>query len=173
MRVAQEIMLTDEERTRLTKLVRSKLTSVRRAQRVRIVLLAGIERDLPRGAPPLKVDTARLVELTTQGKPVAATHWSTRKLAAELGVSASTVMRPLARPSTQAARHGVVGICAGIGVDGQPRVHLEGCASERRGARADQHGLPSSTASIFRCRFGRPLSQAKETATWNCYPTWA
>src|SRR5213595_889890 len=126
VRVAPEIMLTDEERTKLTSLVRSKLTSVRLAQRARIVLLAadgvqnkdiaeqlgigrvqvsrwreryaqsglaGIERDLPRGAPPMKVDTARLVELTTQAKPVAATHWSTRKMAAELGVSASTVMR--------------------------------------------------------------------------------
>ncbi|AGW95368.1 endonuclease DDE [Ralstonia pickettii DTP0602] len=126
VRVAPEIMLTDEERTKLTRLVRSKLTSVRLAQRARIVLLAanglqnkdiaeqlgvgrvqvsrwreryaqsglaGIERDLPRGAPPVKVDTARLVELTTQTKPVAATHWSTRKMAAELGVSASTVMR--------------------------------------------------------------------------------
>ncbi|WP_276289607.1 IS630 family transposase [Cupriavidus basilensis] len=126
MRVAPEILLTDEEQTKLTRLVQSKLTSVRLAQRARIVLLAangmqnkdiaeqlgvgrvqvsrwreryaqsglaGIERDLPRGASPLKVDTARLVELTTQAKPVAATHWSTRKMAAELGVSASTVMR--------------------------------------------------------------------------------
>ncbi|MFS8981638.1 IS630 family transposase [Cupriavidus necator] len=126
LRVAPEILLTDEERTKLTRLVRSKLTSVRLAQRARIVLLAangmqnkdiaeqlrvgrvqvsrwreryaqsglaGIERDLPRGAPPVKVDTARLVELTTQAKPVAATHWSTRKMAAELGVSASTIMR--------------------------------------------------------------------------------
>ncbi|MGY2490718.1 helix-turn-helix domain-containing protein [Cupriavidus sp. CP313] len=33
-------MLTDEERTKLTRLVRSKLTSVRLAQRARIVLLA-------------------------------------------------------------------------------------------------------------------------------------
>ena len=33
--------------------------------------LAGIERDLPRGAPPVKVDIARLVELTTQSKPEA------------------------------------------------------------------------------------------------------
>jgi transposase len=55
--------------------------------------LEGIERDLPRGAPPLKVDVQQLVELTTQSKPQAATHWSTRKMAAELGVSASTVMR--------------------------------------------------------------------------------
>ena len=40
--------------------------------------LAGIERDLPRGVPPIKVDVARLVELTTQTKPTAATHWSKR-----------------------------------------------------------------------------------------------
>ena len=126
MRVAPEIVLTNEEHAELSKLARSKRTSVRLALRARIVLLAadgtqnkdiaeqlgvgrvqvsrwreryarsrlaGIERDLPRGAPPVKVDAARLVELTTQAKPVAATHWSTRKMAAELGVSASTVMR--------------------------------------------------------------------------------
>ena len=55
--------------------------------------LQGIECDLPRGAPPVKVDVARLVELTTQATPDAATHWSTRKMGAALGVSASTVMR--------------------------------------------------------------------------------
>ncbi len=126
MRVAPKIVLTEEERTELTRLVRSALTSVRLAQRARIVLLAaddmknqdiaarlgvgrvqvsrwreryaqsrlaGIERDLPRGAPPAKVDVARLVELTTQTKPEAATHWSTRKMAAKLGVSAASVSR--------------------------------------------------------------------------------
>jgi transposase len=126
LRVAPAIELTDEQESELTRLARSKTTSVRLAQRARIVLLAaqgmqnkdiadalgvgrvqvgrwrdryaeaglqGIERDLPRGAPPVKVDVGRLVELTTQTKPVAATHWSTRKMAAELGVSASTVMR--------------------------------------------------------------------------------
>jgi transposase len=119
-------VLTDEERAELTRLVRSKLTSVRLAQRARIVLLAsqglqnleiaaqlgvgrvqvgrwreryaearlkGIERDLPRGAPPVKVDVTRLVELTTQSTPQAATHWSTRTMAAELGVSAASVSR--------------------------------------------------------------------------------
>jgi transposase len=55
--------------------------------------IEGIERDMPRGAPPVKVDVQRLVELTTQSKPAAATHWSTRKMAAELGVAASTVWR--------------------------------------------------------------------------------
>jgi transposase len=119
-------MLTDDERAELTRLVRSRLTSVRLAQRAHIVLLAadrmqnkdiaeqlgvgrvqvsrwreryaqsglaGIERDLPRGAPKVLVDVARLVELTTQTKPAAATHWSTRTMAAELGVSAASVSR--------------------------------------------------------------------------------
>jgi transposase len=126
MRVAPRIVLTPEEYTELTGLVRSKLTSVRLALRSRIVLLAakglrnkdiatqvgvgrvqvarwreryaqlrlaGIERDLPRGAPPVKVDVARLIELTTEGKPEAATHWSTRMMAAELGVSAASISR--------------------------------------------------------------------------------
>ncbi len=126
MRVAPEIILTSEERAELTKLVRSKRTSVRLVERARIMLLAaggmqskdiaaqlgigrvqvsrwreryaesrlaGIEHDLPRGAPPVKVDVARLVELTTQSKPEAATHWSTRTMATELGVSAASVSR--------------------------------------------------------------------------------
>ena len=126
MRVAPEIVLTEDERAELTKLSQSRLTSVRLAQRAQIVLLAangllnqeiaeemgigriqvarwrgryadkrlaGIERDLPRGAPPAKVDVARLVELTTQTTPAAATHWSTRKMAAELGISAASVSR--------------------------------------------------------------------------------
>jgi len=126
MRVAPEVVLTEEERVELTKLSLSRLTSVRLAQRARIVLLAakgmqnqeiaeqigvgriqvarwrgryaqlrlsGIERDLPRGAPPAKVDVARLVELTTQSKPKAATHWSTRTMAVELGISSSSVSR--------------------------------------------------------------------------------
>lgn len=126
MRVAPEIKLTAEERSVLEKLVRSKRSSVRLAQRARIVLLAstgmqnqaiadeldigraqvsrwrkryaasrlaGIERDMPRGAPPRKVDTARLVELTTQGTPPKATHWSTRTMAAALQVSQSSISR--------------------------------------------------------------------------------
>lgn len=55
--------------------------------------LSAIERDLPRGAPPMKVDVARLVELTTQSEPEAATHWSTRTMAETLGVSAASVSR--------------------------------------------------------------------------------
>lgn len=126
MRVAPTVDLTDEQKKELTKLARSKRTSVRLAQRAQIVLLAaqglqnkdiagqlgvgrvqvarwrerylqsgltGIERDLPRGAPPVKVDVSKLVELTAHSTPQAATHWSTRKMAAVLKVSASTVMR--------------------------------------------------------------------------------
>lgn len=126
LRVAPVVVLSEEQEAALSKLVRSRRTSVRLAQRARIVLLAaqglqnkeiaeqlgvgrvqvarwreryvqsgleGIERDLPRGAPPVKVDVQKLVDLTTQTKPEAATHWSTRKMATELGVAPSTVMR--------------------------------------------------------------------------------
>jgi transposase len=126
MRIAPEINLTPEERGALMKLARSGLTSVRLAQRARIVLLAstgmqnrdiaaelnvgrvqagrwreryaesrlaGIERDLPRGAPARKVDAARLAALTTQTTPPQATQWSTRSMANMLGVSQSSVSR--------------------------------------------------------------------------------
>ena len=126
MRVAPTITWSDKERAELSRLSRSGRTSVRLAQRVKIVLLAAqglqnkeiaarlgiggvqmarwrerylqagierIERDLPRGAPPVKVDVARLVELTTQSTAEAATQWSKRKMAAELGVAPSTVWR--------------------------------------------------------------------------------
>ncbi len=126
LRVAPAIELTKKQEVELTRLARSKRTSVRLAQRAQIVLLAaqgqqnkdiaqqlgigrvqvarwrerflqsgvqGIKRDLPRGAPPVKVDVAKLVELTTQSTPEAATHWSTRTMAVVLQVSPSTVMR--------------------------------------------------------------------------------
>jgi transposase len=55
--------------------------------------LAAIEQDLPRGGRPAKVDAAEIVRLTTQTVPESATHWSTRTLAARVGVSATTVLR--------------------------------------------------------------------------------
>ena len=55
--------------------------------------LAGIEHDLTGGAPPVRVDVARLVEMTTQSKPEVATHWSTRTMAAQIGVSGASVSR--------------------------------------------------------------------------------
>ncbi|QFX95392.1 IS630 family transposase [Acidithiobacillus thiooxidans ATCC 19377] len=126
MRVAPTVILTSEELSELSRIVASRLSSVRLSLRARMILLAaeglqnkeiaerlgvdrlqvarwrkrylehrlsGIERDLTRGAPPVKVDVARLVELTTQSKPEAMTHWSTRRMAAELGVSAASVSR--------------------------------------------------------------------------------
>lgn len=55
--------------------------------------LAAIEQDRPRGGRRRTVNTARLVELTTQSTPRAATHWSTRTMAAQLKVSQSSVSR--------------------------------------------------------------------------------
>jgi transposase len=55
--------------------------------------LAAIEQDLPRGGRPSTVDAAEIVRRTTQTLPAAATQWSTRTLARELGVSDTTVLR--------------------------------------------------------------------------------
>ena len=55
--------------------------------------LAAIERDRPRGGRKPRVDAAEIVRRTTQTLPAAATHWSTRGLAREMGVSDSTVLR--------------------------------------------------------------------------------
>ena len=69
------------------------------------VATGGHERDLPRGASPSTVDVARLVELTTQCKPEAARHWSTRTMAAELGVSAASVSRGVHQRAGVGCRH--------------------------------------------------------------------
>ena len=55
--------------------------------------LAAIEKDLPRGGRPVQADAAEIVRLTTQTLPEAATQWSTRTLAAKVGVSDTTVLR--------------------------------------------------------------------------------
>jgi len=58
--------------------------------------LSGIEKDAPRGGrkPTVREGVARkIVEATTQRTPKSATHWSTRTLAAELGVDKMMVQR--------------------------------------------------------------------------------
>ena len=55
--------------------------------------LAAIAQDRPRGGRPPRADAAEIVRLTTQTTPKGATHWSTRTLAAQVGVSDTTVLR--------------------------------------------------------------------------------
>ena len=58
--------------------------------------LAGIEKDAPRpGRRPTKIQqmAPHIIEKTTQSKPVAATHWSTRTMAQEVGASRAMVHR--------------------------------------------------------------------------------
>lgn len=55
--------------------------------------LAAIEQDLPRGGRLPTVDAAEIIRLTMQTTPKAATHWSTRSLAREVGVSDTTILR--------------------------------------------------------------------------------
>jgi transposase len=55
--------------------------------------LPGLEKDAPRGGRPRQVSAKRVIELTTQTLPEAATHWSTRTMAKEAGASAATISR--------------------------------------------------------------------------------
>jgi len=58
--------------------------------------VGGIEKDLPRGGRPRRQREeveSTIIEKTTQQTPLNATHWSTRSLAADLGVSQSIVHR--------------------------------------------------------------------------------
>jgi LuxR family maltose regulon positive regulatory protein len=82
--------------------------------RYAVLRLAGIEQDLPRGAPPVRTDVARLVALAREGGPGAL---STRQLAAELGVSPASVSRhwrasglpPRRSPAVSALHPGAAG----------------------------------------------------------------
>ncbi len=55
--------------------------------------VAAISADLPRSGRKPRIDAAEIVRMTTQDKPEGATHWSTRSLAAKLGVSDTTVLK--------------------------------------------------------------------------------
>jgi len=73
-----------------------RLTVARWRSRFAQKRLAGIAKDAPRsGRKPIRRNqVARLiVERTTQTRPANATHWTTRTLAEELGVSPSMVLR--------------------------------------------------------------------------------
>jgi transposase len=58
--------------------------------------IAALSKDAPRPGRPRTVSDVQvkqIVDKTTQEKPVAATHWSTRTMAAAVGVSAATIRR--------------------------------------------------------------------------------
>jgi len=58
--------------------------------------LVGLEKDAPRPGRKPKISTCliqRVVEMTTRHKPPHATHWSTRTMAATVGISEASVRR--------------------------------------------------------------------------------
>src|SRR6266849_1607874 len=58
--------------------------------------LSAIEKDAPRSGRPAAITpklVQQVIEKTTQSKPLNATHWSTRSMAQEMGISDSTVLR--------------------------------------------------------------------------------
>ena len=129
MKIAPRIVLSDEERKKLTKWSRGRSTPARLVLRAKIVLAAaegktneaiaaelgtskptvgrwrtrfaasrtaGIEKDAsrPGRTPAISAETVtQIVRKTTQEKPEAATHWSTRSMAKAMGVSKDTVQR--------------------------------------------------------------------------------
>lgn len=52
-----------------------------------------VECDRPRSGRKPQIDVAEIIRLTTQTTPDAATHWSTRTLAAKMGISDTTVLK--------------------------------------------------------------------------------
>ncbi|MGH8182768.1 MAG: IS630 family transposase [Rhodanobacteraceae bacterium] len=55
--------------------------------------IAGVSNDRPRSGRKPHIDAAQIVQATTQTLPEGGTHWSTRTLAAKLGVSDTTVLK--------------------------------------------------------------------------------
>ena len=85
----QDQQIADELRT-------ARQTVARWRSRFLASGIAGIEKDAPRSGRKPKIAARRVqkvVRMTTQEKPVDATHWSTRSMAAAVGLSASSVRR--------------------------------------------------------------------------------
>ena len=58
--------------------------------------LTGLEKDAPRPGRTPSISSARVkavIQKTTQDRPSNATHWSTRTMAAEVGISEASVRR--------------------------------------------------------------------------------
>ena len=129
MRIAPQVELDADQRSRLEAIVRSRKLLARLIERSRIVLpaaagcrnkqiaaelnltpekaarwrkrylqlgLAGLEKDAPRPGRKPRITAKLMRELiakTTQQTPPNATHWSTRSMAAAMGISAASVRR--------------------------------------------------------------------------------
>jgi transposase len=100
MRVARPVILNTEQRQVLEQRARARSLPARLVERSRIVLLAADGKQDLEIAAALKITpsiTGRMVQQvirwTTQEKPVNATHWSTRTMAAASGISQTSVRR--------------------------------------------------------------------------------
>lgn len=129
MRVARQVVLTEEQERRLRQWSRSGSLAARQVERARVVLLAaagkqdleiaaevgisnqkaarwrkrflkvglaGLEKDASRPGRRPTITLAKVREVvrkTTQEKPDNATHWSTRTMAAAVGLSEKSIRR--------------------------------------------------------------------------------
>jgi transposase len=96
---AQMVLLASQGRQNLQIATELGVTSKKVARwrkRFLSLRLSGLEKDAPRSGrtPTIARQTvSEVVRLTTQEKPRNSTHWSTRSMAAEVGISDSTVLR--------------------------------------------------------------------------------
>ena len=96
---AKVVLLAAEGKTDLEIAVNLRITNKKAARwrkRFLKVGLPGLEKDASRPGRKPSIATAVKIELvrkTTESSPVNATHWSTRTMAAEMGVSEATVRR--------------------------------------------------------------------------------
>jgi len=129
MRIAAQVVLTDEQRSKLETYARGRKLPARLVLRARIILLAaagkqdlevarllsvvprtaarwrarfnrdgiaGLEHDAPRPGRRRSISpqtVSRVITKTTQEKPPQATQWSTRTMAAAIGISEASVRR--------------------------------------------------------------------------------
>lgn len=75
----------------LLKISRHKVARWR--QRFLQLGLPGLEKDAPRPGRTRTIDAQQIIHLTTQQRPVNATHWSTRSMARAAGISEASVRR--------------------------------------------------------------------------------
>src|ERR1700746_3498058 len=96
---AKVVLLAAEGKTDLEIAATLNISNQKAARwRKRFLLfdLTGLEKDAPRPGRKPAISAQRKEELirrTTQSKPANATHWSTRTMAAEMGISEATVRR--------------------------------------------------------------------------------
>jgi len=96
MRVAPTVTLTDPQRQTLEQWARGRSLPARQVERFLAAGITGLEKDAPRPGRTPSIPAAtveQVIRTTTRQRPRDATHWSTRSMAAQAGMSEASVRR--------------------------------------------------------------------------------